>query len=343
MSLRAVNKFFFLESSWRRSFVVTLVFVMLASLLFWLDTFRIYQSAVQILVVNKSREAATEQVVENFAELSRNLSFYERVLASSDLIDDDFEGYTKDRRKAMWNETVMVKLRAGSGILVVTAKQDTAEKAKRLSLQTAQTLFAVAGLYYDIQNDIDMRIVDEPIVKPVLGRPIPYVLTSLGSALVATVLFFLTLSLVPSFFGKRRSQKIPPFKQIPEMGQQVPPAKAQQDFVIGAAVPFIDPRKFLPTRPKALSYESSSEEEVIRQEILAPATKAAPDNLPGIDASELPFQFETLMTDLPMQEPSETIEITSPVTPLPDKQVAHDEPSIEEYKRRLNELLAGGK
>lgn len=337
------NKFFFLQSPWRRSFMVTLVFVMLSSLLFWSDAFRIYQSEVQIMVVGKSSNVATEQVAENFVELSRNLSFYERVLKSDDLIDDDFEGYPKDQRKALWNQAVVVKQRAGSSILVVTARQDTVEKAKRLSVQTAQTLFAVAGFYYDIKADIDMRIIDEPIVKPVIGHPVRYILTSVGSAFGVTIVFFLILSLAPSLFGTRRKKF--PLNGTPQIDEQATlHEKTHQDFAIGSAVPFIDPRKFLPTRPKALSYELPSEEEVIRQEIIAPvATSAAPDNLPGMDVFELPFQFEAPVIDMSFPAEQETIKTELPITPVSEKLEKPGEPTIEEYKRRLNELLAGGK
>lgn len=328
-----------IHASWRRSFFVALFFVTLASLLFWLDSFRVYQSELRVLVIPKTSTVAIDQVVENFAELSRNLSFYERVLAGNDLIDDRFEGSTKDERKAGWNEIVSVKRSAQSGVLVVTATEKSPESAKRLSEETAKTLFAVASFYYNVKTDIDLRIVDEPIGKTTVGQPVPYVVTSVGSALILTTLFFVLLSALPSLFGRRD--------------------RNHTDFPVGASVPYIDPQKFVPARP-AMSFESTTNHREAEPVAAAPSEKPAANErlLPGMDATELPFQFEesfppeteTELTDLPVMNGFvESVEESAPVA-LPIKQdeikkeeVKKEEPTIEEYKRRLNELLSGGK
>lgn len=332
MSFLSKNHFSVFRSAWQRSFFVTLFFVTLAALLFWLDTFHVYQSEVRVLVIGKVPTAATDQVVENFTELSKNLSFYEQVLERNDLIDDDFEGYSKDERKKLWNETVQVTRSEKSGVLSVVAKQDTPEKAKRLSEETTRTLFSVASFYYNIKTDIDMRVVDEPIVKTTVAHPVRYVLTSFVSALGVTLAFFLVLSAVPGFLGKRKEVAAP---ELP----------------IGASVPFIDPKKFVPARPTSLSFESSHEEQAKEAEVPRVASERM---LPGMDATELPFQFEesypeekeeeATFADLPVTGgvlgggATAVIETTTEETP-----VKKEEPTPEEYKRRLNELLAGGK
>lgn len=325
---------------WQRSFLVTLFFLTLAALLFWLDAFRAYESEVRVLVIGKSQTVATDQAVENLAELSQNLSFYERVLSGNDLINDDFAGYSKDKRKALWQETVTVKQSDGSGVLVVTARQATAEQAKRLSEATVKTLFATTAFYYNIKTDIDLRVVDEPIVKTVIRQPLWYVLSSLGSALAATTLFFTVLSFAPLFLGRREPA--------------VPPA-----FPLGASVPFIDPQKFIPARPVSLSFESTHEEQLKQaysEPVPDPADVESERMLPGMETEELPFQFEDSFPEEDVSEetvPSEPIPSDLPVTngfvvgepetPAAVPSIPSGEPSIEEYKRRLNELLSGGK
>lgn len=331
MSILSLTQFSLFRTAWQRSFFVTLFFVTLAALLFWLDSFRVYESEVRVLVIGKASTVATDQVVENFAELSKNLSFYERVLASNDLIEDDFEGYSKDQRKALWNKTVEVTRSEKSGILVVTAKQDTPEKAKRLSEETVKTLFSVASFYYNIKTDIDLRVVDEPIVKTTVAYPVRYVLISFASASGATVVFFLLLSTLPGFLGKPKKQP------------------ATVDFPIGASVPFIDPQKFIPARPSSLSFESSHKEQT--KETVAPRV-ASERMLPGMDA-ELPFQFEETypeereeeagLTDLPLTGGVIGGGATAVIETVEEAPVKKDEPTPEEYKRRLNELLSGGK
>jgi capsular polysaccharide biosynthesis protein len=351
MPLSAANKKnSILRGTWQRSFAVTLFFVTMATLLFWLDSFRAYESEVRVLVIGKSPNVAADQVVENFAELSKSLSFYERVLEGSDLIDDDFQGYSQDKRKELWNETVSVKRSDKSGVLIITAKQERAEKAKLLSEETVKTLFAVASFYYNIKTDIDMRVVDEPITKTVLRDPIQYVLVSFASAFGVTAFFFGLLSVVPLLFGERKAAPAPSFE-------------------VGAAVPFIDPRKFVPARPTNLAFESSHEAQESLEKVGEPApsqeaarSEAVSDErlLPGMDVEELPFQFEETYEEekeeLPQgmlrdeeEIPEVEIEevfpetVSEEVAKQEEAPVKHGEPTVEEYKRRLNELLSGGK
>ncbi len=347
MSLSAANKKnSILYSTWQRSFAVTLFFVTLAALLFWLDSFRAYESEVRVLVIGKSSNVAADQVVENFAELSKNLSFYDRVLEGSDLIDDDFQGYSQDKRKELWNETVSVKRSDKSGVLIITARQDRAEKAKLLSEETTKALFAVASFYYNIKTDIDMRVVDESITKTVLRDPLQYVLVSFASAFGITAFFFGILSVVPLLFGERKVAIAPSFE-------------------VGAAVPFIDPRKFVPARPTNLAFESSHEAQESRetvvesdksQEVSRPEVVSDERLLPGMDVEDLPFQFEETYEELPqgmLREEEEVPEIevveifpeavASEEVVKEEVPVKHEEPTVEEYKRRLNELLSGGK
>lgn len=325
---------------WQRSFFVTLFFVMLASLLFWLDGFRVYQSEVQILVVGKVSSVATDQVIENFGELAGTLSFYERLLENRQDIEDPFEGFTKDQRKKMWNETVRVVQNKNSGVLSVLAKGDTQEHAKRLSEATVATLFSMASLYYNIKTDIDLRVIDESIVETTVGRPVLYALTSFGTALTVTFTFFGLLYFVPMLFRKRRVT-------LPK-------------YPVGASVPFIDPRKFIPTRLNTLSFESSHEHQVkqeINQEtaVTTPAISKNERMLPGMDAEELPFQLEesysndmetgeaeAMLTDLPITNGFVVDQVASKPTPTV-VDTPKGEPTVEEYKRRLNELLMGGK
>lgn len=341
MPLSAANKTFF-RGTWRRSFAVTLVFVTFAALLFWLDSFRAYEAEVSVLVIGKSPTVASDQVIENFAELSKSLSFYERVLSGSDLIDDNFEGYSQDKRKELWNETVSVTRSDKSGVLIVRAKQERAEQAKLLAEETTKTLFAVASFYYNIKTDIDMRIVDEPIVRTVLDHPVRYALTSFGSALALTVLFFGLLGAIPLLFADEKP-------------------RASQDFEIGATVPFvIDPKKFVPARPTNLAFESSHEEQEQKEEATpsyeAPeAAHAASDQadermLPGMDVNELPFQFEETYHEESEEAPLEIFEAEEPIAEVIEEPTVPEkaplptgEPTVEEYKRRLNELLSGGR
>jgi capsular polysaccharide biosynthesis protein len=325
---------FFASSSSKRAFVVTFVFVAFASALFWLDFFRSYRAEITVLIISKT-EMSSQEVAENMAEVTQTLSFYERVLSDNDLIDDDFEGYAPDKRKALWNYVISVKRQANSGALTLETKGDTPEKVKRLAKQTAQTLFSVAGLYYNVKTDIDMRIIDWPIVSYKLARPFLFGVTSILTGLVITSLFFFVLNAISQFTSRQKT------------GVE----KMQEKFAIGETVPWIDPRKFIPSKPKELSFENVSKESRSPQYTAhAPAPSnlpVAPEEieLPTADEQEISFEFETPSQEFEeMFSPEQGEPLGFPVRGEHSiEQPRREEPTSEEYKRRLNELLSGGK
>ncbi|OGI15513.1 MAG: hypothetical protein A2878_00190 [Candidatus Moranbacteria bacterium RIFCSPHIGHO2_01_FULL_54_31] len=342
-------------ASWARAFLVTLFFVTLASGLFWLDFFRSYQAEVTVLVVSKTGTVQSSgDVAGNVAEIARTLSFYERVLADNDLIDDAFEGYAPDARKKAWNDSVSVKRQDQSGTLVIQAHGETPEMAKRLAKQTAQSLFSVAGLYYNVKTDIDMRIIDGPIASYVLARPFLFGVTSLLSGLLVTALFFLLLNLVPGFMS-RKSGKL----YLSEARTKAPsffdayaaPEKAYPEFSLGETVPWIDPKKFIPAKSPKLSFKGFEAPVPAPEEIYVPypgthsiAHAPAPANLPVADESQFLGDDEVPLPavpefGIPAEEPKA---LFPPTQGEPAASEAYrGEPTAEEYKRRLNELLSG--
>lgn len=356
--LNTVRSNFSVSSSWGRAFVVTFVFVTLASGLFWLDFFRSYRAEVTVLIVSKAgMPQVSQEVTGNMAELIGTLSFYERVLAGNDLIDDAFEGYAPDKRKALWNDTVSVKQQDGSSVLSIQAKGETSEMAKRLARETAQTLFAVAGFYYNVKTDIDMRIIDGPFAAYVLVSPILFGMTSILTGFLLTLLFFWLLKAAPGFIGGRKESALPPDVSLPA-------EKAYPEFALGETVPWLDPKKFIPAKPSGLSFENAFQEtkDMPLSHMTHPVAHApAPANLPIADTEEesplmesdeaaFPFEFET-----PAEESEEIysahqgeslgfpVRGEHAILEKPPIAPRTGEPTSDEYKRRLNELLSGGK
>lgn len=337
MFLTVLNKFF-ISSSSKRAFIVTFVFVTFAASLFWLDFFRSYRAEVMVLVISKT-ETSSQEVAENMAEVTLTLSFYERVLADNDLIDDDFEGYAPDKRKALWNDIISVRRQEKSGVLILETKGDAPEKAKRLAKQTAQTLFSIAGLYYNVKTDIDMRVIDGPIVSYRLAKPFLFSATSILTGLIITTLFFFVLNAISQFIARQKT------------GIE----RTHIEFKVGETVPWIDPRKFVPEKPAGLSFENNHEEKTTvfpahapQYVVHAPAPSNLPvapeeTELPTADEQELPFEFETSLQESDEMFSTEQGESLSfPVRGEHSiEQPKRDEPTAEEYKRRLNELLAG--
>ena len=327
------NKFSF-PASWGRAFAVTLFFVTLSAGLFWLDYFRSYSAEVTILVISRPGVAqSSADISGNLAELTRTLSFYDRMLAEDDLIDDAFAGYVPDKRKKLWNDTVAVKKIGEGSVLSLRAVGDTPEAAAVLARQTARTLFSVAGLYYNVRTDIDLRIIDGPLVSYVLARPLAFGLASLFTGFFITALFFLLLNVLPGFIGGREKEMsldeiLAEHDSISE--KYAAPEKSYQEYMPGETVPWIDPRKFIPAKPTTLSFENVTQgakrsassglprpprlsprfgeagdeaRRLIKAGLRAPAPANLPVapsgmELPVMDEAAFPFEFET-----PAEEP----------------------------------------
>jgi capsular polysaccharide biosynthesis protein len=344
---------------WGKLFLITLFFVSAAAGLFWLDAFRGYEADMRILVVGKSQTAGAERAAGSLAALIETLPFYDRLIVD-DLTDDPFEGLSQDKRRAAWNDVVSAKQDVASGIIVVTAKGSDPDEARVLARKTTQTLSSLAGIYYNVKTDIDIRIVEGPITRTVIVHPVAFVLTTFVSAFAATAMFFFVLIVLPRLFGSRQSASSVEYRDMTSVA-------GTHAYDIGDAVAYIDPSKFVPTKPSSLPFEPS------HLETITPSVKAAaPNNLPVADDAldlpvsdePLPFSFEGVdlaeypVADLPfrgeheiereaaadedamMKEESfssREIESSEPVS------LNQEEPTVEEYKRRLNELLSGGR
>ena len=265
------SNFLFLRSMWNRAFAVVFAFVTLASGLFWLDSFRISEAEMKILVIGKTPVVQGSEVAENLSALSANLSFAERALKKNEeneTLASEFALSSPDERKAKWNELVRVKRLKESGVLSVRTRSEEAETSKDLAMAASQELLATASFYYNVRTDVDLRIVEGPLVSVTVASPFLYLLTSLGTSFAVTTLFFSLLSIIPRLWKGKGT-----------------PEKAYPGFTEGDSVPYIDPRKFIPRKPKVLSYEHRTEEEKneaneeakIREEILSSAkTEAEP-------------------------------------------------------------------
>lgn len=348
------NRFY--ESSFGRAFLVTLFFVTFASGLFWLDFFRSYETEISVLMVSRANKGENSvSISNNMAEIISTLAFYNRLIENSDTLDDEFASLTQDQKKEKWQSIVSLSKKNESGVLVIRVKGDTSERSKTLAEETARTLFATAGLYYNIDTDIDMRVIDGPIVSYSLHKPWLYVVMVLFSGLSVSSFFFFVLRMIPAFFSHNEEKRVfPDFFVSPSM----PGEEKENHFVYESFdtenAPFIDPKKFVPEKPEALSFDRNIEE--VPEIIESAHTKhsSAPANLPiaefpfAEDESSLPFTFETPAVSEEAKYEEEAVINEEVLLPeVPEEAVEEEmqtisdaEPTVEDYKRRLNELLS---
>lgn len=312
-------------------FFVTLAAVTLAASLVWLDTFRSYEAEAVALVVERSnfggKSAAT------LVGLSRTLPFYDRVLSSNELLEDTAAGMTPERRKASWLERVRVITKDEGGVLTIQAWGENQEEARLLARATIETLFETASLYYNIKTDLDVRLIENAVIRPVVRSYPRLVLWSLVSGIIITSLFFAILSALDRLFSHQRStpffSHVPSEQHIsPDTFKPVPPA-------------------YFPVQEERTEYiapEAGEDDLHVTFETAEtahqPSAKAAaPPNLPILEEGEL-SPLLGAQARLIKQDIDATVARQSEET-----EVVHvprtEEPSNEEYRRRLNDLLSG--
>ena len=329
MSFHAVSKYI-QSSSWARTFLVTLVFLVLASSLFWLDYFRSYETEVAVLFVTKENQPAPV-VASAMSSIMKTWTFATRAEKDSAGTSLLPETESKDVQKSTWNQNLTVVTQKESGVLIFSQRGENAGEAHEKALATLKTLMVATNLYYDKEHEVELRIIDKPITTLTVSNWGVYGLTVLATAIALTSIFFGVLTLVAN---KKQKNII-----------------SNVDNHIGESVSWIDPRKFVAVRPEALTFQEAEAveekgetgEEIVAEKATPVPSRAAtrvahaPGNLP-IMSGALP-QFGIEEVDLVTEESiPETTEKT------PGEEGTFDvtaEPTVEEYKRRLNELLKG--
>lgn len=293
-----------------------------------LDRFRSYEATLDILVTSKSEKGAIEAPAVRDALI--------------------LLGSQKDFLYTV-NEAVTVKeidfSRTGETTLQIRTVSDTPIDARDSAVGVSQELFGVIGKYYDIRNDIAVRSIGSPEMSGFLAHPIFLIGSGIIIALIVSLAFFrIILSLARIAFSTRGKSEtassgpvFPVAREEMASTEEIPPA--------------FSPDMFVPKREESrfFSFEPSGAE---REKDYAHFNRGpAPSNLPiAMDDSEslpdflMPVRTGTMDGQVASEEP---VEATAPIeeplvldTPIETLPTDH-EPTPEEYKRRLNELLSG--
>lgn len=195
-----------------------LTFVILSAIIYiaLINLNRTYQSEIDILIIPKSEKAAinSEQIVENFKVIPESLAFFERMIKDDEgIVDDLVLELPSYKKKIYWNSKVKTERISNSGIVKISAFDDDHYIAENLSTQTVKNIIGSAGLYYNIKNDIDIRIIGEPITLYSNSQSkIILVLKSLVSGFILVFLSFLT----PFYLFEKNTERHNRFLPIKE-------------------------------------------------------------------------------------------------------------------------------
>jgi hypothetical protein len=293
-----------------KSFWIVAIVVIAAILLVYSNTGKVFVGETDILVLPKSDLVGrnAEQIIQDAKEIPTFLAFYDKLVEKNSDIEDTFAQLPDNQRKDMWNAELQVERKGASGVLAIKVRNASQLQAQILSQQTAGDIAVVMGRYYNMQDELDIRVVDGPIVGQV-GRAIGFSLI-----LLSVVLGLLAGAIVASLANMKRERdfSVPmPKMNFPsfDLGKKLDKIKKDELKIKDEGIIFPVAEK------KPVSVEKKA---------------AAPENLP--------IGSEFVISSLKRVEKSAKKEAAPEEAPVAKTHEATD----EEIRQRLNKLLGGG-
>ncbi len=332
----------------------------LAFFLLGFSKFRTYKSEVTILAIPKSAVATKQkdQIINNIVQLSKSLAFYDRLLKDNPAFQDSSAGERPEIRKQVWNEMLSIEqIEEKSSTIVFSISSSNDGSADLVATKTARAIFDVTSAYYNIKDDLDLRIIDGPITKTtVTGWPwLVLISIILGSSVAVLIEKIITLERktvgLPDIFKNNPLRKLNQKKTATEPM----PLEALENLYEAETTPetlitrqpalAVEPREIpaieKPAQPQTLAKEVKHLQEIVSRNVYPNFPEmpvhnigekaTAPSNLP---IGDFDFSFGPMVES----EPTLKEEVVEEVVPAVAK--IH-EPTPEELKERLNQLLKG--
>ena len=324
-----------------------------------IDLFKTYRSDISIIITPKSEIGIIQQkqLFSNVLELPKTLAFYDRVLKLNPDVRDVTIGLDKDGRKNAWNKMFAIsKVNTDSSVLKLSIQVGRKSDSEQLASKTVATLFNNIAFYYDVKNDFNLSIIDGPIAK----SEVPH----WGILLFASISLGFVLAIVLSFIpwlGKavdnekqikkntdffKKNPEITPEDELESLNNLYKNEQANEYFVLEEDIENekmthdnIDvvadyAERFQETKKITKQLEPAKypnfPEMPIRKRVAS-----APDNLPIADDSFF-AQHEKSVSENIAKVEQEIKKVKEAVIENKPK-----EPTTEELKKRLNELLRG--
>ncbi|MFZ1626603.1 MAG: hypothetical protein WAT81_02245 [Candidatus Moraniibacteriota bacterium] len=404
-----------LRNLFRQSFWAVFVPLLLVAGLFWMDELRGYRVEVSLLVLPKMEIAAG--AAGNLAALARETSFALAVYDADDQVENPLIGKTPAERKAIWKKTARIGLVGESDVIHISVLGSDQDEALGLTKSVVTELVRTGSRYYNQKTDVDIRVVEEPVMIPSLTAWPRFLAFIIGTALFFTTLFFLVYSLIERLFPKRHTvpagngeyvissdtfkPRVPTYwgredhaypAEVPatvstapeearddEYATDEPMARALEGYAAPARTESIseietetdpvEPIETIALTEEPTDLTESYVEEVTVPEVIEdtvneesyeePAAEteptetttyagyalhaAAPDNLPIVDEPINPLQgaqSRLMKADIDAAAEARAFAAEAALPEEPSKPQTH-EPTPDEYRRRLNELLSG--
>lgn len=345
-------------------FVVGSIFS-IALCLVLIDFGKSYSVETTVIVLPKSEVTAVQlgKITKNIAAFPQMLAFYDKLLFDNPKIQDPLKGEEGDLRQKYWKTRITTDTRQFSRSSLVTVKVSAKDQneAKLLAAKSMQTLFAVTSKFYNTQTELDIKVANGPITR----AHIPFVGLIIAAGLIAGFALALVLEemlqtienkLTGKVFmrsaGSRLHSQVKTFKesffkpQLPEIDKLEDIYKEDLIAPSTAESVGIEKENILPEiaqlHKKKQSQQYPNFPEMPVHEI---KIASAPENLPfGNVPNNLPIGGNTYQFTFGAQKTKEEAkkDDMGEQQDSSDESTEKEEPTEQELKERLNQLLKGG-
>lgn len=177
-----------IRREWRKLLAVTLIVLLLALVATLVQPFK-YQSTVSILILQKSgfsidaysASKSEERIATKLSQVVFSSSFLDQVLNSGYAIDKSYFPADEKERRKEWSKTIATDVPSGMSKLDISVYHTDPNQAKLISQAVAAELAGRKGDYIGI-SDVDLRVIDAPLVSKFPVRPNIFLNIILGLA-----------------------------------------------------------------------------------------------------------------------------------------------------------------
>ena len=326
-------------------FVVALLLTISFSFLF-LDGSTTSKTSISIILVPKNEKIAAqaEQVTKNLVELSKKPSFKEKVL------DKTFDEALREK----WNKIFDIKKINDSTLIEIGVSHKDEAISKKIANKSTQSLLSTASQYYNIKSDLGLKITSTPTTETTIKNWQWLLFSALALGLsIAFVVQFISIwfeSFLSRKFSTRQSRlfRMPALPTLKSEEKTKTPEEAQKK--INRLI--LEEEEGSPDAPvlfEELKTVSDSGSNIKKHQ--------APINLPTAPTqSNDPINDSEIPPNLPIAPAADGFAnksglIINPISKDIDGNFTQEEtvdrdnyvaePSEEEYRKRLNQLLSG--
>ena len=136
-----------------------------------------YSSTVRLLIIQQlgavdayTASRSAERVAEDITNVVYTSTFFDKVMAASSQIDQNYFPSDEVKRRKVWGKTVSATVTRGTGLLqIVVYHPDTAQA--ELIARALSSVIVTEGWQYTSGGSISIQLVDEPLSSRWPVRP----------------------------------------------------------------------------------------------------------------------------------------------------------------------------